>query len=193
MSTPPRTPRFSWRRWNNLLHRDLGYLAVGLTLVYAISGIAVNHIEDWNPSFRFVRQQESFQPFAVTTKEEIAATLVDVLELPGPPRESFRSAPHEITLFYDGWSVEADIQAGTAMVERPRERALLRDFNRLHLNQPKGLWTWAADLYAGVLAFLAISGMFMLKGRKGITGRGKWLVGAGVLIPLVAILWARLG
>ena len=32
---------FKWRRWNNVLHRDLGYLCVALTIVYAISGIAV--------------------------------------------------------------------------------------------------------------------------------------------------------
>ena len=29
-----------------MIHRDVGYLVVGLTLIYAISGIAVNHIDD---------------------------------------------------------------------------------------------------------------------------------------------------
>ena len=33
--------RTSWRGLNRALHRELGHLAVGLTLVYAISGIAV--------------------------------------------------------------------------------------------------------------------------------------------------------
>ena len=33
------------RRWNNLLHRDIGYLCVGMTLVYAISGIVMNHFK----------------------------------------------------------------------------------------------------------------------------------------------------
>ena len=33
------------------MHRDLGYLAVGLTVVYALSGLAVNHIADWDPNF----------------------------------------------------------------------------------------------------------------------------------------------
>jgi hypothetical protein len=33
------------RRWNNALHRDLGYLAVGMTIIYSISGIVLNHFK----------------------------------------------------------------------------------------------------------------------------------------------------
>ena len=40
-------------RW---LHRELGFFAVGLTLVYAISGIAVNHVHHWDPEPRVVRR-----------------------------------------------------------------------------------------------------------------------------------------
>lgn len=41
-----------WRRWNNIIHRDLGYLCAGLTIVYVVSGIAVNQVRDWNPNFK---------------------------------------------------------------------------------------------------------------------------------------------
>ncbi|RYE79999.1 MAG: hypothetical protein EOO74_02835, partial [Myxococcales bacterium] len=44
--------KFVWRAWVRAIHRDAGYLAVGLTLVYALSGLAVNHISDWDPNFR---------------------------------------------------------------------------------------------------------------------------------------------
>ena len=33
-----------WRGWLRAVHRDFGYLAVGFTLIYAVSGIAINHI-----------------------------------------------------------------------------------------------------------------------------------------------------
>ncbi|MCB9249542.1 MAG: hypothetical protein H6613_13835 [Ignavibacteriales bacterium] len=33
------------------LHRDVGYIAFGLTIIYSISGIAVNHVSDWNPNY----------------------------------------------------------------------------------------------------------------------------------------------
>lgn len=165
---------------------------MGLTLVYAVSGIAVNHIDDWNPNYRFVRQHETFEPLPVTDRDTLVRQLVEVLELPGMPRESFRTAPHEVQLFYDGWSVEADVRAGEALVERPKERLLLRDANRLHLNQLGLLWTLAADAYAGVLAFLAVSGMFVLKGKRGLAGRGKWLVGAGLALPILVVLLNRI-
>jgi hypothetical protein len=57
--------------------------------------------------------------------------------------------------------------------------------NQLHLNAPKGAWTIIADIYAIGLIVMALTGMFVLKGRTGITGRGAWLVGAGVLLPVL--------
>jgi hypothetical protein len=42
----------NWRKWNRAIHRDLGYLCFGLTLIYTISGIAMNHIQDWNPNYK---------------------------------------------------------------------------------------------------------------------------------------------
>jgi hypothetical protein len=86
----------NWRRLNNVVHRDLGYLAVGLTIVY--------------------------------------------------------------------------------------------EMNQLHLNTPKGVWTIVADIYAVGLIVMAITGMFVLKGKTGITGRGAWLTAAGVLLP--TLYWA---
>jgi|GEM_PF-216128 len=47
-------PKKRWAAFKRLmrgLHRDAGALAVGLTIVYAISGLAVNHVLDWNPSY----------------------------------------------------------------------------------------------------------------------------------------------
>lgn len=181
----------NWRRLNRAVHRDAGYFCAALTLVYAISGIAVNHTADWNPSYKIERVEKSFAPVPVASREEMVAALVVRLDLPGPPKSSFRSAPHLVDLFYDGWSVKADAQKGTATIERPRDRVLLRDANFLHLNHPKGLWTWFADGYAVLLALLAITGLFILRGRNGITGRGLWLTAAGLLVPVAFVLVLR--
>jgi hypothetical protein len=188
---PRRRRPLTWRRLNNILHRDLGYLAVALTVIYAISGIAVNHTHQWNPSYRIVEEERFFTPFPATDRAAIVTTLVDVLELPGPPQNAFRRTPTDIELFYDGWSVRADIAEGHALVEQPRDRLLLRDMNFLHLNHPKGLWTWFADLYAVVLLVLAVTGMFVLRGRQGLAGRGKWFVLAGLVVPIVFLAALR--
>ena len=43
--------KINWKKWNRILHRDLGYIFFGMTIIYALSGIALNHIKDWNPSY----------------------------------------------------------------------------------------------------------------------------------------------
>ena len=71
----------------------------------------------------------------------------------------------------------------TATVELVQHRVVLYAANALHLNSPKKLWTWVADLYAVSLGLLAITGLFVLKGKTGITGRGAWLTAIGVAVP----------
>jgi hypothetical protein len=63
-------------------------------------------------------------------------------------------------------------------------RSVFRETNYLHLNVPKKVWTYIADIFAAALIYLAVTGIFMIEGEKGIKGRGKWLVGFGLLIPL---------
>lgn len=178
-----------WRRVNNVLHRDIGYLVAGLTAIYAVSGIAVNHVADFNPSYREVREELSFAPFSADDRLEEAREIADRLGLPGPV-DAFRPEPGRLVLLYDGWKVEAVPEAGTATRIALEPRAILHFVNRLHLNHLKGAWTWFADLYALLLLFMAVSGLLVLRGRTGLTGRGKWLVLAGIALPLLAMFLA---
>lgn len=179
----------SWRKWNKIIHRDLGYLCFGLTVIYAISGIAVNHIDDWNPNYRINRTAHQIQPFEPDGgADQIAAQVLSQLDIDQPYNNTFRSSPTDIEIYLDGTTVFANYQSGEVEIETIKNRHGLRQTNFLHLNEPKRLWTFVADLYAVALATLAISGLFIIKGRKGITGRGAWLTTIGVLIPLF-FLW----
>ena len=40
-----------WRKWSRILHRDIGYFFIGTSIIYGISGIALNHLSDWNPNY----------------------------------------------------------------------------------------------------------------------------------------------
>ena len=40
------------RRLLRILHRDFGYFIVGMTVVYALSGIYLNHRHDFNPDYK---------------------------------------------------------------------------------------------------------------------------------------------
>jgi len=174
----------NWRHLNNVLHRDIGYLAVGLTVVYGVSGVAVNHVRDWNPSYRVEKVALQIAPIRATDRDEIVAEAKQKLGVTQPPRNTFRPDPDTLQLFFRDGNYTIDLPTGRVITERTRPRPVLYEFNQLHLNTPKRLWTWIADLYAIGLVVLAITGMFVLKGKTGITGRGAWLTGAGVLLPI---------
>jgi hypothetical protein len=178
-----------WRKWNNILHRDIGYLVFAMTLIYGVSGIAVNHTGDWNPNFSQEKEILSIEPVAGEDAAEIRQLVMERLGLREVPRSAFRPDPETIQLFYPGRTYSVDLPTGQVVVENVRTRPVLFEVNQLHLNAPKKAWTWIADLYALSLIVVAITGLFVLKGRKGITGRGAWLTLLGTLLPVGYWIW----
>ncbi len=177
----------SWRRWNSVLHRDIGFLCIGLTLLYAISGVAVNHIKEWNPSYSVERVETNIGP-VVGNPADAATALMILARLgePGKLESSYRPNRNSLQLFVEGRSITVDLPSGYVVHDRAIPRPVLREMNFLHLNHPKKAWTWFADLYAVALAFLALSGLFMLS-RKTMR-RGLVLTGIGVIIPVFFLI-----
>lgn len=182
--------RARWRPWLRAIHRDVGYLAVGLTLVYALSGLAVNHIADWNPNFTDFQREVELGPIDTARGDEAAAKAVLAkLGIAEAPRDTYR-AGDELTIVLDHRTLHVT-DAGHVLDEGQRPRPLLRAANWLHLNRGKKAWTYVADAYAAGLLLLALSGMFMIAGRKGLLGRGAALVAVGVAIPVVYVVLSK--
>lgn len=172
-----------WHKLNVVLHRDVGYLAFALTLVYGVSGLAVNHRADWNPSFRQTKTTAQIAPLEGQGRAALVADALAKLRLAETPRSSFQPDPSTLRLFFEHATYSIDLPTGKVVVEENLPRPVLREFNDLHLNAPKGVWTWIADVYALALILLAVTGLFVLKGRHGITRRGAWLTALGALVP----------
>jgi hypothetical protein len=47
-----------------------------------------------------------------------------------------------------------------------------------------------ADFFAASLIFFAVSGLLIVRGKQGVSGRGKWFLLLGLLIPVVYVLLA---
>jgi hypothetical protein len=181
---PPRRG-LPWRRWNAALHRDTGYLAVALTLVYAISGLAVNHIASWNPNYTRTQEIRQIQPLSSQAPfASLVASAKAALQPEGRFKSAFQPDDDTLQLFYDQTSYAIDLPTGKVLVDATRPRPVLHAMNQLHLNAPKRAWTLIADLYAVALILLSLTGLFIIKGPKGFLGRGWWLVGIGTAIPL---------
>ena len=59
-----------------------------------------------------------------------------------------------------------NLETGHALLEIIKRKPVFREINFLHYNKPKKLWTWFADLFAGLMILFAITGLFMIKGKK---------------------------
>jgi len=179
-----------WRRWNRALHRDIGYLAAGMTVVYAISGLAINHVADWNPNYRLVRETREVGPLPKDPPEdEIARILLQRLRVTERPRVAFQPDEDTIEVIMKQGKYSADLPTGKVLFEALQPRPVLLAFNRLHINAPKQAWTWIADLYALGLLTLGLTGLFILRGPQGLGGRGAWLTATGCAIPALYWLW----
>ncbi len=180
----------AWRKTLRSLHRDIGYLVMGLVIAYAVSGIAVDHTEDWNPNRSVSWTELALGPIAGQDSDAIVAEVVSRLDLnPTEVRSHLMQGPTALRVFLTtGNEIKLDPTTGIGGMKVVEDRPVLREVNALHLNDLKGVWTWIADAFALALIFLALSGAIMLKGSQGFGGRGKWLVGIGLLIPIVALV-----
>lgn len=180
-----------WRKWNNIIHRDLGYICFGLTILYAISGIAVNHIRDWNPTYKIEKHQTDIGPVLDKGRRITDSEIKQILEKLGNKTEykkRFQSTPDSINIYQENNTINVELLTGRVVQEKVEKRPFFFQVNFLHLNHAKKLWTWFADIYAAALLILAITGLFVLRGKKGIKGRGAWLATGGLFIPLF-FLW----
>lgn len=180
--------RIQWRAFLRALHRDFGYTAVGLTVVYALSGLAVNHIGDWDPSFENYTAQHELGPLGDADDDAIAKLAAARLEIKTKPTDVYRTSPTEVDLTFDHRSLHVNPTTGHIDEEGQKPRFFLRAANWLHLNRGKKAWRYVADTYAVALLFLACSGLFMIAGKKGLLGRGAAFVLLGAAIPTLYVV-----
>jgi len=168
------------------LHRDVGYLAVGFTVIYALSGIAVNHIADWDPNFHQIRRTHQLGPLPGPDPTVSERTLA-ALGIRETPTEVYRASAERLEIVLADRTLHVNTASGAVEEEGQKARFFLRAANFLHLNRGKKAWSYVADTYAVFLLFLAISGLFMIPGRKGLIGRGALIAGIGAAIPALYV------
>ncbi len=178
----------NWRAWLRAIHRDTGYVAVGFTLIYALSGLAINHIKDWDPNFHSSERTQTITPVPDDATDGEAVERVITAAGTGKPDEVYRAGDEVRLTYANGTQVTAIGDQLTVQERSPR--FFLRVANWLHYNRGKKAWTIVADIYAVMLLYLAISGLFMIKGRLGLRWRGTILVSLGVAVPIAYVVWS---
>lgn len=170
---------------NRNLHRDLGYLFIGLTLIYGISGIAVilRHI-DINIVYNETKIEKQL-PANLSQKELFSYWSEQKERLPRLSR--VRPTPKDKNMY------AVRVKKGTGFYYKDsgklklsvyRTNKLVKFVNDIHYNVG-GKFTWLGLTYAGMLIFFAISGAIIVKGRNSFMRRGIWFMLVGIGVPVV--------
>ncbi|MBC8342558.1 MAG: PepSY-associated TM helix domain-containing protein [Bacteroidetes bacterium] len=183
--------KFKWRKWNRATHRDLGYFFVGMIIIYSVSGIAINHLEAWNPNYIIKLEDHAIEPIQ---KEDVDKAFIENMLAQYDGDLSYKNhyfpRPDLMKVFIKGGIVIVNMDLGFVTIERTSKRPFFNQVNFLHYD-PKKWWTLFSDVFAVALVFMAISGLFILKGKNGLKWRGTILTVAGLILPIVFLLFFR--
>lgn len=175
------------RRLNIATHRDFGYFFSALIIIYCISGLALNHVDEWNPDF--IIEKHNIKLKTVLSNPLTPEAVQSLNKEVGEPSHKVYDvpAPGKAKIYYDNATLLVDLVDGTAQYEKISRRPVFYQANVLHRNSLRG-WKWVSDIFAVMLILISVTGLFILKGQKGVAGRGKWFMAAGLLLPVIALL-----
>lgn len=175
--------RKSYKYWLRVIHRDLGFLMVGVCLIYAISGILLNHMNGKDPAYKV--ESYSFDFGKNLTTDDVRVLWNDKKEMPKLNKVVPIDATHYRLLFSGGTGIY-DTKIGSVDYEKYEKREFVYWINKLHYNKVKG-WSFMGDFFAISLIFFAISGLVIVSKKNGIMGRGKYFLLVGLFIPILYI------
>ena len=176
------------RRWVIVAHRDVGYLVASFVLAYCASGLALNHIDLWNPDF--IVEKKTIAVSAKPYASQITPTdVAEMSALVGQQQHRVYDSPtpSQLKIYYQDASLHVDLATGNAQYERVKRRPLFYQLDVLHRNSFKP-WRWLADFYSVLLILVTVTGLIMMRGRNGFGSRGKWFFAFGLVPPTVALI-----
>ncbi len=159
-----------------------------MTIIYAVSGIAINHINDWNPNYSISQEHIQINPVKDKINKKQAKNILAKFKAPDLYKSHYYPQKDILKIFYKGGNIIINTTTGSGYIEEMKRRPILFQFNKLHYN-PGLSWTIFSDIFAVSLFILAVTGLFVNKGKHGIKGRGGILALIGAIIPLLFIIF----
>lgn len=175
------------------MHRELSFFFSGMLLIYAVSGLVMNHRDTINPNYSdraaAATSSGSRFPHGIGCR----ATTSSVCsrrwhEADNYTKHYFPESDVLKVFLKGGSSLTVRLSDGEAFYEKLTRRPVLGAMTRLHYN-PGRWWTWFSDLFAVGLVAIVASGLLLLKGPKGLRGRGGVELAAGIAVPLLFLIF----
>ena len=124
----------AFRKWSRIIHRDFSFFFSGMVLIYAISGIVMNHRNTINPNYSVERQEytitEVMPPQAGMEKDDVLKLLAPLGEEKNYTKHYFPKE-NQMKVFLKGGGQSADPasrlrEADTSSVDKRPDQAALQ-------------------------------------------------------------------
>jgi hypothetical protein len=172
------------------IHRDLGYFYVGLIIAFAISGIAQNHRKQWKPDKYLYEHRQAATSFRLP-KESVTKEGVDAFTK-AQGLADFRQfdlrKDSTLVISYKDADATVKLATGQADINVWHKKPVLGQLVFLHKFNGKEWWTWYSDIFAIGLIIIAMSGMFLMRGKNSFRKRGWVLAILGMAVPLITMI-----
>jgi hypothetical protein len=166
-------------------HRDVAYFFVGLIISFALSGIFLNHRQAWHPRRYTYERKEITIP--IISKEVVNDEWIAGFTKSQNIDDNLRRFSVEGTnlrISYERHDVQVDIATGQGKVEAYRVTPVLGQMTQLHQDTSKW-WIYYSDIFGMGMILIAITGMFIERGRNSFGQRGWKLALVGIIFPLI--------
>lgn len=184
------------------LHRDLGYFVIGLTLIYTITGFILSgrdlgwmeqtYIYEQNLS-QNISKDEFIKKLKKTMKNTEIVTDIHpaIMKYSIKKIKSFEFKKEEENVLYFKYKaniIKYNKISGDMIFEIHSYPGFLKKFITAHKSKQKDVWFYLAIMYSIILSFLAISAMFMVKGKYSFPRRGVFIMLSGIAL-VIAFLY----
>ena len=162
------------RKLIRVLHRDLGYFFFGLSIIYAVSGIALNHLRDFNPNYSV--HYYNLEVTAPVIADKVNEGWVKALLLDYDIKREYKQFyfPNDtlVKIFVQNGNLTINMNNGAGLLETIDKRPILNQMNFLHYN-PGVWWKWFSEIFCVAWIIISITGLFIIKsGKHSIKRRG---------------------
>jgi len=167
-------------------HRDIAYFYVGLIISFSISGIFLNHRQSWNPRRYTYDKKEIGIPIPASKEvlnDEFIANFTKEQGIEDNLRR-FNVEGNTLKISYVSHDVQVDITTGKGKIETYRTIPLLGQMTKLHQDTSKW-WIYYSDIFGAGMFTIALTGMFIEKGKNSFQSRGWKLALLGIIFPLI--------
>ncbi|MBS1949762.1 MAG: PepSY-associated TM helix domain-containing protein [Cytophagales bacterium] len=166
-------------------HRDIAYFYVGLIIAFSLSGIFLNHRQSWHPrKYTYEKREISIAP---VSKDSINAQWIDRFARQQQINDNLRrfsADENRLRISYESHDVQVDLATGKGKIESYFIVPLLGQMTQLH-QDTSNWWIYYSDIFGIGMMVIAITGMFIEKGKLSFRSRGWKLALIGIIFPLI--------